>query len=79
MINENNSSNNNNTPTRDALEQSVETLYSKAYRDYRNKNNPVNKSYLEAIQDALIAILGRSKYTTIKNRIVSDYTKNKIR
>lgn len=67
------------TPSRESGERSIIALYGKAYNDYRAKNNLNNKNYLQAIQDALIAILGRTKFDSIKNRIKSNYSNDKIR
>lgn len=69
----------NGTPTRDALDKTMINLYRKAYYDFRKKRNPINKSYLEGIQDALMAIMGSNKYDKIKNRVKANYTKDIVR
>jgi hypothetical protein len=66
-------------PTDKEQDKTIIGLYRRAYFEYREHRNIINKAYLQGVKDTAIAVLGTTRFNTIKRKIEREYIQNKIR
>ena len=62
-------------PTDKEQDKTIIGLYRRAYFEYREHRNIINKAYLQGVKDTAVAVLGTTRFNTIKRKIERIYSK----
>lgn len=65
-------------PSKETLVRLFETIYKKAYWDFRRKRTSYNEAYLKGLYDGMSTALGTNKARNIHSKTKSDISKDKI-